>query len=326
MRDLVRLAEGLRRKLANGAAVTGVSVLSAGHSNETYLVHGIDQILRMPPSGAPLLPLALNVRQQFDLYAVLKGREGAPPVPTLSFVCDDPEVLGAPFFLMDRVDGAPWADWEAPEWAKGEDDAFRAGISHQAIAMIANLHRMAPLDGLGPILDNRGELERWRRNARDVDLPELHALFAVLDDRAPPLIDPAPCHGDPKLANMLWCDGRLAAVLDWELAFNGDPRWDIAYMVSPFEGPLWAGQPGLDMGGLWRRDEMIARWREASGRSSADYAWFEAAIHLKVASIIGYGHHMVQVGLSDDPRFASWMPATLEYIDRARRILEADHA
>jgi aminoglycoside phosphotransferase (APT) family kinase protein len=173
------------------------------------------------------------------------------------------------------------------------------------------------------VLDNRAELERWRRNARDVDLPELHARFAALEARAPPLVRPAPCHGDPKLANMLWVDGRLNGVLDWEMSFNGDPRWDLAYMVCAYASPWWEGQPGLDLSGLWQRERMHAFWREATGRSLDDYAWFEAATHLKVASIIGYGHHMTQVGLSQDPRFASWLPVTLEYIDRARRIMEA---
>lgn len=104
--------------------------------------------------------------------------------------------------------------------------AFLEGISRQALEVLAALHRQQPLDVLGPIKSSRQELARWRDSVAGViEDAGLNAAFALLDSTAPEPASPAPCHGDPKFPNMLWQDGRLTALLDWELAFNGDPRW-----------------------------------------------------------------------------------------------------
>src|SRR5262245_54772318 len=113
MRDVEELAVRLRGHLIDGGRLTHVSALSGGHSNETYLLHGLDKILRMPPSAVPLMDHALDVRGQFELFAVLRGRPHAPPVPGLDYFNEDPAILGAPFFIMERVDGAAGVHWDA---------------------------------------------------------------------------------------------------------------------------------------------------------------------------------------------------------------------
>ncbi|MGE4324320.1 MAG: phosphotransferase family protein [Sphingobium sp.] len=317
MRDTDGIADALRRHLVAGASITGVDVLSAGHSNETYLVRGLDRILRLPPSSAPLLPLALGPSRQFDLFAILRGRDPALPIPAIDYMCDDAGILGAPFYLMERVGGIAWTDWGAPDWLGEHDAGFADAICAQAMASIAALHNMAPLDVLGPILDNGQELGRWRTliaGADGIDAPDLHRLFDLLERDVPAMAVPAPCHGDPKLPNMLWRDGRLAAVLDWELAFNGDPRWDLAYMLIPMAGAVWDAQPGMDAPGLWRRDQFIARWRKDTGRDVQDIAWFDAANFAKIAAILVYGHHLYVSGQSADRRFENWSDAAAQYV------------
>lgn len=91
-RDTARLAAGLRDWLPRGAGITGVTTLSAGHSNETYLVDGIDEVLRMPPSEEGLLPPYDMVRQHEVLTAVAKGAP-AVPLPPILELCTDAQVL-----------------------------------------------------------------------------------------------------------------------------------------------------------------------------------------------------------------------------------------
>src|SRR2546430_17732297 len=103
-RDLERMADGLRRYLAGGDGITGVAALSTGHSNETYLLEGIDRILRMPPSEEGLLPPYDMARQHAVLSAV-GGWDDGPPGPRGVQLCTDAAVVGDPLFLMGRLLG-----------------------------------------------------------------------------------------------------------------------------------------------------------------------------------------------------------------------------
>lgn len=326
-RDLAVIAARLKLYLVNGSAITGVKVLSAGHSNETYSVEGLDLILRMAPSGAPLIESAFGVRQQFDIFAVIGRLPGAPPVPRLHHMEQDTDVLGSPFFLMERAQGIPWGDWGAPDWASSRSVASREDITRQALEAVAALHRQKPQDVFGPIKSSRQELARWRESVAHIDVDaDLRATFTLLDTTVPEPAPPAPCHGDPKLANMLWLDGRLTALLDWELAFNGDPRWDLAWLLTSFDSPHHPGLPGMDLPGLWQRERIIAEWERSTGRSSKCLQWFEAAVYAKVGAIVGYGYALTTRGLSNDARFATWKDVAREYAQRALQLARIDQA
>ncbi|MEO8296293.1 MAG: phosphotransferase family protein [Burkholderiales bacterium] len=321
------MTAGLRRHLLRGREITGLQVLSAGHSNETYLIEGLDMILRLPPSGAPLLEHALDVRCQFDVFAVLGGLPGAPPGPGLYLMEQDAGVLGAPFFLMSRVEGLGWPDLRIPEWAAQGSDALRDTISSEAVGALVFLHQQPPLDVFGPIRSVRQELARWRQTAEGCQVTPLDEAFALLDQTAPADASPAPCHGDPKIANMLWhADGRLVAWLDWELAFNGDPRWDLAYHLGRFRGTHAAGHAGQDQSGFWPRERVVQAWEQATGRSSDRLLWFEAAYKAKVAAILAHGYRLVRQGLSQDARLAQWEAPARLYGETALRMALADQS
>jgi aminoglycoside phosphotransferase (APT) family kinase protein len=314
-RDLEHLAQRLCAHLVDGAKVTHVTALSGGHSNETYRVHGIDRILRMPPSATPLLDHALDVRRQFELFAALRGRPGAPPVPGLDYFCADPAVLGAPFYLMERIDGVAGVHWEASDLFRLATPEVRSELCRDFMVMAANFPSIGALDVLGPVKSNAGELVRWRHMVRDLRLPRFSALMDKVEASAPRELSPCLVHGDCIFANMLWRDGRLVAALDWELAFNGDPRWDLGYLLAQFDGPGGEGLPGFDMQGIWRRDEIIRFWEDATGLSADGLLWFEAAGKAKGAAILYFGQHLWDSGLSEDARLASWG-------DFADRVLE----
>ena len=103
-RDNERLADGLRRWLPRGNRITGVRTLSAGHSNETYFVEGLNEILRLPPSEEGLLPPYDMARQHAVMSAVATHAPGIPMPPMLE-LCTDPDVLGDEFYLMGALPG-----------------------------------------------------------------------------------------------------------------------------------------------------------------------------------------------------------------------------
>src|SRR5258706_10869069 len=105
-RDTARLASGLRRFLDRGARITGVKTLSAGHSNETYLVEGLDEILRMPPSEEGLLP-PYDMARQHAILSAVKKHAPAVPLPRLLELCTDRSVIGAESFFLGAIAGAP---------------------------------------------------------------------------------------------------------------------------------------------------------------------------------------------------------------------------
>ena len=109
-RDTGALADGLRRYLPRGDRITGVKTLSAGHSNETYLVEGIDEILRMPPSAEGLLPPYDMARQHAVLSAV-KANTRTVPLPAMLELCTDPSIG---IFHQDAPCTGPWPGTPQP--------------------------------------------------------------------------------------------------------------------------------------------------------------------------------------------------------------------
>ena len=110
--DPKNILSALRRHLQEGERITSVVPMSIGHSNETYRLEGLDLVLRMPPSQAALVEPGHGMRGQFELYAVLRGLPGAPLVPAVRYLCEDEAVLGAPFYLMEAVNGEPFTECE----------------------------------------------------------------------------------------------------------------------------------------------------------------------------------------------------------------------
>ncbi len=186
----------------------------------------------------------------------------------------------------------------------------RAAFTQEWCEAIVSVDRQPPLDVLGPPLSITAELDRWRDVASAAGNNELVKHFGSMHDDVPPRTGvPTLVHGDLKPANMLWRDGELVSLLDWEMSFNGDPAWDLGYMLIFLPGDLHPQIPGnCDLCGMWGGDQLIAAWEEGTGRSVAHCLWFEAASHAKVASLIAYGYHLVASGKSSDERLWAWGP------------------
>lgn len=306
MRDLVRVLEGLRSFLEHGAEITRVVPLSTGHSNETYLLEGLNRILRTPPSSDGLLP-PYDMRRQHAVIASVRGLPGAPPVPEVFELCEDPAVIGAPFFVMERLPGEAF-EYEVPAWLLAAAPEVRADVCVQWMGAVAGLHNLAAPPAFGPPRTPRDEAARWRDVAAGANAAE---LAAVLDELAkdPPCTSgpPAAVHGDPKLANCLWYEGRLTGLLDWELAYHGEPLADLGYMLWWFpEGPNPHHAATSELPGFWNRQQVIAAWEAATGRSARGVLRHEAAAIGKIAAIIAVGVELWRTGRSSDPRFEPW--------------------
>jgi aminoglycoside phosphotransferase (APT) family kinase protein len=154
------LHERLAAHLIEGDRITAVTALSTGHSNETYLLEGLDLVLRLPPGGTPLIPIGHGMRVQYELNGILRGMPASPPVPAVRYFCSDETVLDAPFFLMERVAGEPFDDYGGTTWMNEADETFRALVTRHLIEAFACYNALPPLDLLGAPLDNVGEIER----------------------------------------------------------------------------------------------------------------------------------------------------------------------
>jgi aminoglycoside phosphotransferase (APT) family kinase protein len=307
-RDVESLKRALQTHLRAGCRLTAVTPLSTGHSNETYLLDGLDQILRLPPTG-PSLTEGLNMAGQFQLYAILGRLPGAPPVPRVIYYSDDSSVLGSPFYIVQHEPGTPFSDYEVPTWWAQASESFRDQVCCQYVRAFASLTALQPLDLLGPIATPVAECKRWQHFARTARHDTLVGLAQrLIDIPHPSSGPPAPVHGDPKMANVLWAHGKLQSVLDWELAFNGEPLADLGYMLSFFANDAHAAYIGYDLPGVWTRAEVIREWERVSQRSAAGVEWFEAAAAIKTTCIMAYGHHLATTGQVTDARYAGWVP------------------
>jgi aminoglycoside phosphotransferase (APT) family kinase protein len=307
-----------------------VARVGEGHSNLTYAVQAGRQqwVLRRPPAG-PLLPTAHDVVREYRVLDLLVRAEQPVRVPRPVAVCEDPAVLGAPFYLMEQVEGVVVRD-TLPGWL---DEPARRALGLDLVTAFAELHRVdiEPFvaAGLGrPDGYLARQLRRWTGQREGIqaavaaaggqarDLPDYDAVRDWLVAHLPAEVEPAVVHGDAKLDNVVVGPGEVpavAAVLDWEMATVGDPRADLGYLLSfwpePDAGDSSATHPLAQLvtagAGFPTRDELVATWEQATGRAAGDLTWFVTLAIWKLAVLLEASYHRHLAGTTDDPFFAS---------------------
>jgi aminoglycoside phosphotransferase (APT) family kinase protein len=265
-----------------------------GQSNPTYRISAAsgDYVLRRKPFG-PLLPSAHAVDREYRLISALHPL--GFPVPRPYAFCCDPDVIGAIFYVMELVRGRAYTNGALPEL----DAPVRRRMYEQLVATLADLHNIDPVaTGLGdfgkPGNYFERQVARWTRQYRDSqtdDLPEMERLIDYLPASLPEQSRVSIVHGDYRIDNVLFDDGRLAAVLDWELATLGDPLADFSYLamqwVMPADGG--AGLAGLDLLtlGIPTLDEIVEFYSTRSGVPVADRLdWYFAYNLFRLAGIV----------------------------------------
>ena len=281
--DVAKVSRWLADNVAGARAPFSFQLIAGGRSNLTFLVtddKGIRYVLRRPPLGHVLATAHDMAREHRIISAV--GQTNVP-VPATLGLCTDETVNGAPFYVMNFVDGVVLDNAEKAELL---DKSLRRSASFNLIDVLCELHDV-DIDavGLGNLAKREGYIERqikrWStqwENSKTRELPEIDEVVRLLSTKVPRQQDVSIAHGDFRFGNVLTdvTTGRIAAVLDWELCTLGDPLADLGYIgVYWSDGPasaLRANDP-TPAGGFTTYGELVERYATKTGRdvSGVDY-------------------------------------------------------
>ncbi|MGH3914781.1 MAG: phosphotransferase family protein [Pseudonocardiaceae bacterium] len=324
------------RGLGSGGEIVAEPI-GEGHSNITFLLRrdGVECVLRRPPRG-PLPPSAHDMLRE---ARVLRALDPTPArVPAVLATCADVGVIGAPFYLMEKVEGHVVASTLPAEL---DSVTQRRRIGEELIDALVEVHgvdwQAVGLDGFGK---PTGYLERqvrrflglWEHNrTRDVEAVERvgHWLVANLPQSGTATI----VHGDYRLGNTMLAPGmpaRLVAIFDWEMATIGDPLADLGYLCA-----LWADRDDPPTGmfelssvtraaGFPSRAELVARYEERSGRPMTDIRWYQTLALWKAVVFMEGNYKRALAGTTDDPFLKQFGDGVVELAQRAEQMAHGD--
>ena len=274
---------------------------ATGIANALYLIErGTHRwVLRRPPA-VKNDPSASNTLREWRILNALEATPVPHPKPLL--MCEDTEVLGAPFLIMELVDGFT-PGFELPEpFATEASLRYALGMAYvDGCAELSMVDwRARGLEGLGkPEGFLERQVPRWLAQLgryRTRDLPELDFLCHWLTDNTPPMSPAAIIHGDYSPFNVMVAPeppARVAAILDWDTGTIGDPLLDLGHLLArwtqPGERPVLTIQAG-DNDGYPTRAEMAKRYAERTGRDLTDLAYYEVLALFKLAVILEGRH------------------------------------
>ncbi|HEX3186672.1 MAG TPA: phosphotransferase family protein, partial [Pyrinomonadaceae bacterium] len=296
-----------------------VEQFPAGFSNLTYLLRIGDRelVLRRPPIGAKI-KTAHDMGREYRILAHLHPVYAKVPRPLL--FCADEDVLGAPFYVMERVKGIILRA-QPPRGIDLSADTMRR-LSEVFVDNLVEIHAIDyEAAGLGGLGSPQGYVSRqisgWTKryyNARTDDIPEIERLAKWLEEHLP--ADTARgslIHNDYKYDNLVLAPDdltRVVAVLDWEMATVGDPLMDLGttlgYWVESTDPEEWQqyGFVLTKLPGNFTRRELLDYYSRGSGRDVSDPVFYYAYALLKIAVIVQQIYARYQKGLTKDSRFA----------------------
>jgi aminoglycoside phosphotransferase (APT) family kinase protein len=289
-------------------------VIAGGKSNLTYEVtDGRSQwVVRRPPLGH-VLATAHDMAREYRVISALAGT--GVPVPATYLLCQDAEVIGAPFYVMEKVEGTTYRT--AAEMERLGAERTRV-ISTRLVDTLAALHAVDPAAvGLADFGRPQGflgrQVRRWKQQldaSRSRDLPGIDELHAALAANTPAESGVSVVHGDYRLDNLLVNDDdRVAAVLDWEMATLGDPLADVALLlVYQRLSELGVGDAVADSQaapGFLSGEEILARYAAGSGRELADLGFHLGLAYFKLAVILEGIHYRYTQGQTVGEGFAT---------------------
>ncbi len=299
-----------------------VQRLVGGGSCDVFaLQRGTDRwVLRRSPRRANTAG-AHDVLREYRILQAIWGQPVRVARPIAA--CADPEVFGAPFYLMDHVPGVPIRSAIPPAW-EGSPAQQAEALTELADALV-EIHSVDwSACGLTDLAHRPGYLRRqiakWLGQLASYGGRELSGAPEVarwLEERAPAESPQALCHGDFKLDNALFSPAlpaRLLAVVDWEMAGLGDPLVDLSWMLFFHPGPGGvlplgvAGEQRFDRSGLPSTADLVERYAQRSGRDLSAIGWYDVLARWKMAIVLEGSYAKFVRGESDNPlhqRFGS---------------------
>lgn len=297
-----------------GSDLSG-ELIAGGKSNLTYVVSDgtREWIVRRPPLGH-VLATAHDMGREYRVMSALQGTD--VPVPVTYAMCTDTEILGAPFYVMQRCVGTPYRRKEELI-ALGEDRTRQ--ISERLVDTMITLHLVDPSTvGLADFGKAEGylarQVERWKKQlsaSYSRDLPLADSLYEQLQAGIPDesaVTRGGIVHGDFRLDNVLVDDSdRPTAVLDWEMATLGDPLTDLALMlVYNRLGEVLGGDAVTDVSlapGFLSETDTVLRYAAGTGRDLSDFGFYIGLAVFKLAAILEGIHFRYLQGQTVGPGF-----------------------
>jgi aminoglycoside phosphotransferase (APT) family kinase protein len=298
--DLEALEGYLGPRFGGLAGALHAEVIPGGRSNLTYTVEDGQRrfVVRRPPL-AHVLPTAHDMAREYRVLAALRGTD--IPVPQVIALCEDDSVIGAPFYVMEWVDGHVVRDALPAEFPDSTET--RRAMSSALVAILLQLHRVDPdeigLAGFGHPEGFLGrQVRRWWQQweaSKTRELPSIDELRRRLDETVPAQSAPGIVHGDYRLDNVMYAPAdpaRIVAVIDWEMCTIGDPLCDLGLLCV-----YWADDPSdaaartlhgralTTEDGFYKRADILRDYAAGTERNLSALDWYIALGAYKLAII-----------------------------------------
>ncbi|MGW0177559.1 phosphotransferase family protein [Rhodococcus sp. NPDC003322] len=339
--DITALTAWLDHSGVGTGPVENVVALTGGTQNilVKFTRDGVDYVFRRPP---------LHKRSNSDETMRREARilealaDSGVPHPRLVTSCEDLDVMGCFFFVMEAIEGFT-ATTEVPEPHASSAEAQHA----MGLSMVDAAAALGALDPavLGQAQVDRADgwidrqVGRWRRQLDSYheldgwpgpDLDGLDEIGTWLDDHRPAEWRKGIIHGDYHFGNVMFRRdaAEVAAVVDWELATVGDPLLDLGHLLASWPNPDEPRTAGLArrLDGLPRRDEVIARYGAVSGRDMSGFDWYQVLACYRLAILLEGTHARACAGKADADLGRRFHGVSQALLDQARTLVQASSA
>jgi aminoglycoside phosphotransferase (APT) family kinase protein len=319
---------------------TSVTPMAGGGSCEVFAIDRGPQrwVLRRAPRHASSTT-AHDVLREFRILDAIKDESVAIARPVVA--CDDPGVFGAPFYVMERIDGQPILKSVPDPWAAAPESHGKA--LEELIDALVAIHSVDRRScGLGDTASAGSYLSRQRTrwltqldSYGGRDLPAARRISDWLEAHQPADQPSTLCHGDYKLDNLLFAldvPPRLLAVVDWEMAAIGDPLVDLAWALVFHPGPEgtiplgMAKEPRFDVAYLPDRASLVERYATRSGRLTATIGWYDVFARWKLAIVLEGSYAKFLRGRSDKPIHEYFGAQVDLLLDSATTVIDQEEA
>jgi aminoglycoside phosphotransferase (APT) family kinase protein len=319
--DLTKLNTYLTEAAPTVGQVTGITQFPGGFSNLTYCLQtetGKEYVLRRPPFGANIKS-AHDMGREFRVLSLLKPNYSKVPEPIV--YCEDENVIGSPFYIMERIQGVILRAANAPKMGLDAETLRKA--SEALVDNLVNLHAL-DLEATGLVQLGKPDgyvqrqVEGWTKRYYAAETDKITTLDAVAEwMKVNQPLSPAPTflHNDYKYDNVVLNPSDLSdilGVLDWEMSTVGDPLMDLGASLAYWSEPQDANEIKFLnltwLPGNLNKQQVIERYAEKSGRDLSNILFYYVFGLYKNAVIVQQIYARWKAGHTKDPRFGALLP------------------